>query len=108
MPRLCFGGGTVGEGTFSTPEAASALLDCLQANNVRYIDTASVYPATAPGASEHLIGVANAAGQGFTIDTKIKVKGNGPGQGSLKKEAIEQSLASSLNELRVAQVRIQA
>lgn len=106
MPRLIFGGGTVGEGKFSTPETVSALLDCLRANNVKHIDTASVYPATAPGASEHLFGVANAARQGFTIDTKIKVTWNGPGQGSLKKEAIEQSLDSSLNKLGVAKVRV--
>ncbi|KAL9596055.1 MAG: hypothetical protein Q9179_004754 [Wetmoreana sp. 5 TL-2023] len=108
MRNFHFGGGNVGAGTFSTPETTSALLGFQLANNIRCIDTVSVYPATAPGASEHLITAANAAGKGFTIDTKIKVMGKGPSQGSLRREAIEQSLASSLHELAVAKVRNRA
>jgi len=104
MPLLYFGGGTIGAGTFSTLDNTRALLDLLYDSGITHIDTAGVYPATAPGASEYLLGAANAAGRGFTIDTKIKVTGEGPGQGSLKTEAIDRSLATSLNALHVAKV----
>jgi len=104
MPVLYFGGGTIGAGAFSTLDSTGALLDLLHASGITHIDTAGVYPATAPGASEYLLGAANVASRGFTVDTKIKVTGEGPGQGSLKTEAIDRSLATSLSALRVAKV----
>lgn len=105
MPVLHFGGGTIGAGAFSTSEEVSNLLDKLQNGNVHHIDTAGVYPMSAPGGSEKVLGAADAAGRGFVIDTKILVTGPGPGQGSLAKEAVAQSLAMSLKRLRVGKVR---
>lgn len=103
---LHFGGGTVGEGAFATTDDTSKLLDTLAQCKIDHIDTASVYPPSAPGASEQLIGTAKAAQRGFVLDTKIKVLGDGPGQGSLTKKAIEESLTRSLTTLGVDQVRI--
>ena len=103
---LQFGGGTVGEGAFSTTDDTSKLLDTLAQCKINHIDTASVYPASAPGASEQLIGTAKAAQRGFVLNTKIKVIGDGPGQGSLTEEAIEDSLTRSLTTLGVDQVGV--
>ncbi|KAL9597714.1 MAG: hypothetical protein Q9219_004971 [cf. Caloplaca sp. 3 TL-2023] len=104
MPILYFGGGTVGTGAFSTPEAVNDLLGFLKTANIKHIDSAGIYPAGDPGAAERLLGLADTAGQGFIIDTKVKVTGDGPGQGSLTKEAIETSLTTSLSSLGVASV----
>lgn len=104
-PTLYFGGGTVGEGQFSTPSTVTTLLSVLHKDGIVHIDTAPVYPGSAPGSSEHLFGAAGAATQGFTLCTKIKVTGEGPGKGSLTEEAIERSLKGSLNALGVDEVR---
>lgn len=81
MPLLYFGGGTVGEGAFSTTEGIGTLLDTLSACEVTHIDTAGVYPASSPGASERLVGNAKAAERGFTIDTKVMVTDRGLAKG---------------------------
>lgn len=107
MPIIYFGGGTIGEGAFSTPHDVKGLLDVLQSCKIEHIDTAGRYPGSAPGESERLIGAANAAERGFTIDTKILVTGKGPGQGSLTKSAIDESLTRSLKVLGVDQVRVE-
>lgn len=103
---LHFGGGTIGEGAFATTDDTRKLLDTLAQCKIDHIDTAGVYPASAPGASEQLLGTAKAAQRGFVLDTKIKVTGDGPGQRSLTKEAIEESLTRSLTTLGVDQVGI--
>ena len=103
---LHFGSGTVGEGAFATTDDTSKLLDTLAQCKIDHIDTAGVYPASAPGASERLLGTAKAAERGFVLDTKIKVIGDGPGQGSLTRDAIEESLTKSLTTLGVDQVGI--
>ena len=105
MPKLLFGGGTIGKGAFSTAKETDTLLDVLKASEINYIDTAAVYPPSDPGMSERLIGATRAGEQGFTIDTKIKVTGQGPGEGSLRRAAIDESVAKSLKVLNVDQVR---
>ena len=104
MPALLFGCATIGN-SFSAAENMSALFDTLKACRINYLDTAAVYPPSNPGGSERLIGAAKAAEKGFTIHTKIKVRGDDPGHGSLKKEAINESVANSLEVLGVDQVR---
>lgn len=105
MPVLHFGGGTIGEGRFATVEDVSALLDMLTTSGIKTIDTAPVYPLSELGASERLLGAAKAFPRGFTLNTKILVTGDGPGQGSLTTEAIDQSIRRSLTTLGVPSVR---
>ncbi|KAL8917304.1 MAG: hypothetical protein Q9208_008025 [Pyrenodesmia sp. 3 TL-2023] len=104
MPVIHFGGGTIGQGAFATAEDVGGLLETLAACGITEIDTAGVYPASAPGASERLLGAAKASDRGFTINTKIMVTGVGPGQGSLRKEAIDESVQRSLATLGVPQI----
>lgn len=104
MPAIHFGGGTLGEGAFATVEDVGALLDTLATCGIKAVDTAGVYPSSAPGASERLLGAAKAADRGFTLNTKILVTGVGPGQGSLRKEAVDESLKRSLTTLGVPKV----
>jgi len=66
--------------------------------NIHHIDTAPVYPAS-PGASERLVRTAKAGERGLTIDTKIEVAGDGPGRGSLKKEASSECIGRSMELL---------
>ncbi|KAL9011348.1 MAG: hypothetical protein Q9173_003799 [Seirophora scorigena] len=105
MPVIQFGGGNVGEGAFATVEDVVALLDTLDACGIKEIDTAGVYPISSFGASERLLGAANAPNRGFIVNTKIMVTGEGPGQGSLRKKAIDESLRRSLTTLCVPNVR---
>ncbi|KAL9002192.1 MAG: hypothetical protein Q9188_004862 [Gyalolechia gomerana] len=106
MPVLHFGGGTIGEGRFATVEDVSALLDTLTTSGIKTIDTAPVYPLSEHGASERLLGAAKAFPRGFTLNTKIMVTGDGPGQGSLRREAIDQSIQRSLTTLGVPNVDV--
>lgn len=106
MPKLIFGGGTIGDGMLSTVEDIDSLLEVLQASKIEAIDTAPVYPGVIPGASERLLGAAKAAERGFVIDTKVKVTGDGPGQGSLTKDAINESVSRSLETLGENQVHV--
>jgi aflatoxin B1 aldehyde reductase len=106
MPVLLFGAATIGGRTFNTAEDTSALLDALKACKINHLDTAAVYPLMNPGASERLIGVAKAGEKGFVIDTKIKIRKEGPKHESLKKEAIDDSVANSLEILGVSQVDV--
>lgn len=107
MPNLHFGGGTIGEGAFATPENVNQLMNVLQSCHINRIDTTAVYPGTSPGESQRLLGAVKAAESGFSIDTKILVNlGEGhPGQGSLRRTAIRESLAASLEALDIPEVR---
>ncbi|KAL8897402.1 MAG: hypothetical protein Q9192_002595 [Flavoplaca navasiana] len=106
MPFIQFGGGTLGEGAFATIEDVGPLLETLAACGITEIDTAGVYPASAPGASERLLGAVKASDRGFTINTKIMVTGDGPGQGSLRKEAIDKSVQRSLTTLGLPKINV--
>ena len=97
-----FGAGFVGV-NFATPSELQQLLDFLRKNGINRIDTARRYPAVNSGRSEQLLGEVDAAGQGFTIDTKIKVVGSNA-SGSLTAAKIEESVAESLEALHVDEV----
>lgn len=101
-PTLIFGAGFLGV-NFATPSELQELLDFLQKNDIKRIDTARRYPAVNSGRSEQLLGEVNAARQGFTMDTKIKVVGS-DASGSLTAAKIKESVAESLEALRVEQV----
>ncbi|KAL8656069.1 MAG: hypothetical protein Q9210_000507 [Variospora velana] len=106
MPLIHFGSGNVGEGAFATVEDVGGLLDTLATCGIKTIDTAGVYPLSAPGASERLLGAAKASDRGFTLNTKILMTGDGPGQGSLRKEAINESFQRSLTVLGLPKVDV--
>lgn len=99
MPALYFGAGAIGQGRFATPENVSGLLEVLKKHSINHIDTAGIYLLTSPGSSEQLLGAAGVGRGGFIIDTKIKMTGEGPGQGSLTKEAIDQSVEMGVRAL---------
>lgn len=104
MPSIHFGGETIGEGSFATTEDVNALLEKLTACGIKPIDTAGVYPGSVPGSSERLLGDAKASQRGFTLNTKIMVIGDPPGYGSLKEEAINESVQRSPAALSVPRV----
>ena len=101
-PTIVFGAGFVGV-NFATPSELQALLDFLRKHNITRVDTARRYPAINSGRSEQLLGEVEAAGQGFTIDTKIKVVGS-DASGSLTAAKIKESVVESLEALRVDEV----
>ena len=99
---LIFGTGFLGV-DFATPSELQQLLGFLRKNDIERIDTARRYPAVNCGRSERLLGEVNAAGQGFTVDTKIKVLGS-DASGSLTASKIKASVVESLEALRVGEV----
>lgn len=101
-PTLIFGAGFLGV-HFAAPSELQSLLDYLHKNDIARIDTARRYPAVNSGRSEQLLGEVDAARQGFTIDTKIKVIGS-DARGSLTEGEIKKSVAESLEALRVDEV----
>lgn len=101
-PTLIFGAGFLGV-NFATSSELQLLLEFLQKNEIKRIDTARRYPAINSGRSEQLLGEVKAAEQGFTIDTKIKVVGS-DASGSLTAAKIKESILESLEALRVTEV----
>ncbi|KAL8966112.1 MAG: hypothetical protein Q9197_006170 [Variospora fuerteventurae] len=102
MPEIQFGTGNLGEGRFATVEAGVAILDTLDACGIKALDTAAAYPQPAVGASERMLGAVKASDRDFIINTKILMTG----KGSLKKEAINESVQRSLSTLRVPNVNV--
>jgi aflatoxin B1 aldehyde reductase len=103
IPQLIFGAASFGD-AFREPEDVQSVLELLKTYDVKYLDTAGRYPPTNPGRSEELIGLAKAAQQGFTIDSKI-LAGAGDGSGELTRESIERSVSASLDRLGIDKVR---
>lgn len=103
-PALIFGAGFLGV-NFATPSELQLLLEFLQKNDIKRIDTARRYPAVNSGRSEQLLGEVKAAEQGFAIDTKIKVVGS-DASGSLTAAKIKESILESLEALRVDEVNV--
>lgn len=101
-PTLLFGAGFLGV-DFATRSALQDLLNCLRKNDIPRIDTARRYPAVNSGRSEQLLGEVDAAGQNFTIDTKIKMV-ESDAKGSLTAAIIKESVLESLEALRVDEV----
>lgn len=64
------------------------------------LDTAALYPPTDVGASERLIGQADAAAQGFTMNTKIFAPGFDAGH-TLTSAAVEISVNTSYERLNL-------
>lgn len=101
-PALIFGAGFLGV-KLATPSELQLLLEFLQKNDIKRIDTARRYPAVNSGRSEQLLGEVKAAEQGFAIDTKIKVVGS-DASGSLTAAKIKESILESLEALLVDEV----
>ena len=99
-PRILFGGAAIGEAPFATTEEVQSLLNTLKICRITHVDSAAIYPMSAQGTSEQLLGDSQASQLGFTIDTKIKAIGPGPGRGSLKPSALDESINSSLTRLK--------
>lgn len=90
--------------TTTTPEQAQRYLDILKHHNLKTIDTSRNYPAGGtPGTSEILIGSANAASQGFRIDSKA----DNYRPGDLKYENVLSSIDNELSALKTQKLRIQ-
>lgn len=104
MPEIQVGDGTVGGGEFAIAQDVDASLDTLAACEILSINAAGVYPAPAHGASERLLGAAKASDRHFIMNTKIMVTGDGPGQGSLRRKAIDESIQEGLATLGVSNV----
>jgi aflatoxin B1 aldehyde reductase len=100
--NLIFGAANIGE-CFVAHDEILSILSKLEAIGIKRIDTAARYPPTSPGASEKLLGAANAASLGFLIDTKVKVTGDG--HGSLSAQAIADSITESFERLGVDKVQ---
>lgn len=94
---IIFGAGFLGVSLATTSEC-EALLDFLKGQGIRRIDTARHYPSLEPGRSEQRLGGAKAAGQGFTIDIKIKISPEGVA-GSLTATKTRASIAESFDAL---------
>lgn len=98
-PALIFGGASIASGHFAGVREVSALLTMLQSKNIHRIDTAPIYPASAPGRAEELLGDCKPAEHGFAVDTKILLT-NMTGKGTLKASAIDDSISKSQSRLR--------
>ncbi len=103
-PSLIFGGGTIGLTPLNTIYGVNLLLQSLSKFDIWRLDSAPVYPATDPGKCEQLLGEVGVTRLGFTVDSKIKVTGEGPGKGSLTTKAIEASINETSARLGIDQV----
>ena len=101
-PELLFGCASLGS-VFRDAAATAEVLSAVAQSGITRLDTAARYGG-APHRSETLLGEANAAAQGFTIDTKILL-GSTDGGPTLNADAIEASLTKSLEVLKVPKVR---
>lgn len=101
-PNFILGCATFGH-SWTEPSDIKALATALRENGgVNTVDTAARYPPTSPGQSEILIGEAKLAESDFKIGTKVLFLGDG--KGSLSTEAVEKSVATSLERLGTNQV----
>ena len=101
-PKAIFGAALLGM-SFDDVASVTQMLDTLKAAGVTHIDTAARYPPLNQGQSERLLGEAQAALRGFTIDSKILMS-HGPIGGELKPSAITESLGKSLERLGSSKV----
>lgn len=98
-PKLIFGAAGIGD-EFKTAESVTDLLRTLKSSAVTTLDTAALYPPTAIGASEKLLGDTGAAKNGFKIDTKVMVTSI-IGDGTLEPAKIEASVNTSMERLKL-------
>lgn len=103
-PQIIFGMASFGfpNSAWQDVGAVSALLQTLRDLGITRLDTAARYPPNNPGQSETLLGEAKelAGGNAFLIDTKISTGVRNDGSGDLAKQAIEASVATSLERLQ--------
>ncbi|KAH7141095.1 aflatoxin B1 aldehyde reductase member 2, partial [Dactylonectria macrodidyma] len=87
---------------FDSPDQVNGFLDAFSARGHHQIDTARSYSPHAPGSSEPRLG-AVAAGDRFTLDTKV----NSREPGSHSKENILKEIDISLKSLNIEQINIE-
>jgi aflatoxin B1 aldehyde reductase len=97
--QYIFGGGGLTEAW--REDNIADLKKALQQAKINRIDSAAVYPYTAPGGADALLGD-NKFPESFQVDTKALYFGDG--SGTLSAEAIQKSLSGSLERLRVSKV----
>ena len=78
------------------------LIETSKKAGINRIDTAAALPGNNPGGTEKLLGNLELAEHGFIIDSKVIWSGNG--DGTLTAEAVEKSVAQSLESLKVSKV----
>ncbi|KAF2688528.1 Aldo/keto reductase [Lentithecium fluviatile CBS 122367] len=101
-PQYLFGAGHFGV-TWSSEDVAH-LAEVLQKVGINRIDSAATYPITSPGTAESFLGENDYIQKGFQIDTKVLWFDGG--NGTLTEEAIEKSVAASLERLKTDKVNV--
>ncbi|OKL58386.1 hypothetical protein UA08_06296 [Talaromyces atroroseus] len=109
-PTLFFGTAIFGSAqapSLTSPEAVSDLLNGVHTLGITQLDTAARYPPDNTGASERLLGAAQAGAvsSGFTINTKVLLAGSSS-DGTLSKDAVRASVTNSLKTLGIEKVGI--
>ncbi|KAG8162031.1 hypothetical protein KVR01_007796 [Diaporthe batatas] len=98
-PELIFGCGGLGS-EFKGKGSIAEVLQTLKDMGVNRLDTAALYPPDDMGASQRLLGEAEAAQMGFEIDTKVKIGLTGF-KGTLEPKKIASSITESYNSLKL-------
>ena len=103
-PQLIFGTASFGMDLteFQDPTSVNSLLKTLQELGINHLDSGARYPPMKPGRAEELIGEAKELSRDFFIDTKVYTNIQTDGGGDLTGEAIEQSINSSLQRLKMS------
>ncbi|RAL10485.1 aldo/keto reductase family protein [Aspergillus homomorphus CBS 101889] len=97
--NIIFGAGLVNDSSnLNTPAKTAAILQILHRHNIQQIDTAQIY-----GRSEELLGQANAAAEGFALDTK---HGGGFRPGRSSREAVIADAEESLRKLNTDSINV--
>ncbi|KAI0182687.1 putative aldo/keto reductase [Xylaria flabelliformis] len=107
-PIIFYGTTTFGSShvpALQDPTFASQFLDSVRSTGISQIDTAARYPPDNHGGSERMLGAIHASDKGFTINTKILFAGQNS-DGTLSKEAVRRSVASSLKRLNIDKIGI--
>lgn len=104
-PQLVFGTASFGMdlSEFQDEHSVTSLLEILRNLGISRLDTGARYPHLNRGRSEALIGEARKLSRDFAIDTKVFTNTQSDGSSDLKREAIQQSVKSSLQRLQEAE-----
>ncbi|RYC57391.1 hypothetical protein CHU98_g8812 [Xylaria longipes] len=107
-PLIFYGTTTFGSShvpKLQDPDFASQFLDSVHSTGISQIDTAARYPPDNHGGSERMLGTVRASDKGFTINTKVLFAGQSS-DGTLSKEAVRKSVATSLKQLNIDKIGI--
>jgi aflatoxin B1 aldehyde reductase len=101
-PQLIFGTASFGMDwtEYQDTESVKKVLETLQTLNIRRLDTGARYPPLKQGFSEELIGNAKELSSNFIVDTKIYSDTRKDGSGDLSRDAMQKSVAGSLQRLQ--------